>query len=86
MATEVEPTSAIDKKNYVNHMDEAYDLICMSMSPDILFHIEACTTPYEIWTKLEDLFGKQNKMRGHMLMVEMNCLDMRNLITFKTSL
>jgi hypothetical protein len=78
MATEVEPTSTIKKNRYLNHMDEAYDLICMSMSPELLFHIEACTTPDEIWTKLEDLFGKQDEMRGHMLEVELNSLDPRN--------
>jgi hypothetical protein len=60
MATEVEPTSTIDKNRYLNCMDEAYGLICMSMSLDILFHIEACTTPDEIWTKLEDLLGKHD--------------------------
>jgi hypothetical protein len=58
MATEVEPTSSIEKNRYLNRMDGAYDLNHMLMSPEILFHIEACTTPYEIWTKLEDLFGK----------------------------
>jgi hypothetical protein len=45
---------------------------------ELLFHIEACTTPDEIWTKLEDLFGKQDEMRGHMLEVELNSLDPRN--------
>jgi hypothetical protein len=78
MATEVEPTSAIEKNMYLNCMDEAYDLLCVSMSPEIMFHIEACTTPDEIWTKLEDLFGKQDEMRGHMLEVELNSLDLRN--------
>jgi hypothetical protein len=78
MTIEVEPTSTIDKNRYLNCMNEAYILIFVSMSPEILFQIEACTTPYEIWTKLEDLFGKQNEMRGHMLKVEMNSLDPRN--------
>jgi hypothetical protein len=58
MATEVEPTSSIKKKRYLNCMDEAYNLIFMSMSLELLFHIEACTTLDQIWTKLEDLFGK----------------------------
>jgi hypothetical protein len=39
-------------------MDEAYDLIFISMSSELMFHIESCTTLDEIWTKLEDLFGK----------------------------
>jgi hypothetical protein len=58
MATKVKPTLAIEKNMYLNCMDEANDLIYMSISPDILFHIEACTTPNEIWTKWEDLSGK----------------------------
>jgi len=58
MATEVEPTSTFDKKMYFNHMDEAYTLLCVSMSLELMFHIESCTTPYEIWEKLEDIFGK----------------------------
>jgi hypothetical protein len=78
MATEVEPTLVIEKNEYLNRMDEAYDLIYMSMSPELLFHIEASTTPDEIWTKLEDLFGKQDEMRVHMLEVELNSLDQRN--------
>jgi hypothetical protein len=56
-------------------MDEAYGLICMSMSPDLLFRIDACTTPNEIWIGLEGLFGNQYEMRGHMLKVELNSLD-----------
>ena len=78
MAIEVEPTSTIQKKKYLNHMDEAYNLIYMSMSPKILFHIESCTKPNEIWTKLNDLFGKQDEMRGHMIKVDLNSLDPRN--------
>jgi hypothetical protein len=58
MAKKVEPTSSIEKNMYLNHMDGAYDLLCVFMSPKILFHVEACSTPDEIWTKLEDLFGK----------------------------
>jgi hypothetical protein len=78
MAIEVEPTFEFEKNRYLNHMDEAYNLLCVSMSLNLLFHIESCTTPNEIWTKLEDLFGKHDEMRGHMLKVELNSLDPRN--------
>jgi hypothetical protein len=78
MATKVEPKSSIENNKYLNRMDEAYDLICMSISIELLFHIDTCTTPYEIWTKLEHLFGKHDELRGHMLEVEMNSLDLRN--------
>jgi hypothetical protein len=66
-------------------MDEAFGLICMSMSPELLFHIESCATPNEIWTTLEGLFGKQDEMRGHMLEIELNSLDPRILIISRTS-
>jgi hypothetical protein len=75
MAIEVERTPTIKKNRYLNCMDEAYDLICMSVSLEVLFHIEVCTTPNEIWTKFEDIVGKQDEMRGHMLEGELNSLD-----------
>jgi hypothetical protein len=59
-------------------MDDSYDLLYVSMSHELLFHIEACTKPNDIFTKLEDLFVKQDEMRGHMLKVELNSLDKRN--------
>jgi hypothetical protein len=58
MATEVETTYDIKKNMYLDRMDEAYDLLCLSMSPELMFHIEACTTLDDIWMKLEDIFGK----------------------------
>jgi hypothetical protein len=78
MDIEVDPTSVINKNRYLNRMNEDYGLLCVSMSPKFMFHIESCTTPDEIWTKLEDIFGKQDKMRGHILEVELNSLDTRN--------
>jgi hypothetical protein len=78
MATETEPTSAVEKSKYFNRMDEAYGLLCMSISPDLWFHIDACKTPNEIWTTLAGLFGKQDEMRGHLLEVELNSLDPKN--------
>jgi hypothetical protein len=75
MATKAEPTSTIEKSKYFNRMDEAHDLLYMSVSPDLWFHVDACTTLNGIWTTLVDLFGKQDKMRGHMLKVELNSLD-----------
>jgi hypothetical protein len=61
MATEEEPTSAVEKSKFFNHMDEAHGLLCMSISPDLWFHIDACKTPNEIWTTLVGLFGKKMK-------------------------
>ena len=78
MAIEVEPTSSIERNRYLNRMDKAYVLICMIMSLELLFHIEACTTLDEIWKMLESLFGKKDEFRGHMIKVGLNSLDTRS--------
>jgi hypothetical protein len=75
MSTETKPTSMIKKYKYFNHMDEAFGLICMSISPKIFFHVESYSTPNEIWTTLEGLFGKYDDIRGHMFDIELNSLD-----------
>ena len=63
MGTEVEPKSAVEKAKYFNRLDEAYGLLCLSISRDILFHIDSLTTPNEVWVKLETLFGKTDELR-----------------------
>ena len=78
METEVEPTSAIEKSRYFNRMDEAFGILCLSISPELLFHVESCSTPNEVWKILEGLFGKQDEMQGHILENELNSLDPRN--------
>jgi hypothetical protein len=65
------PTSAIEKSNYLNRMDEAVRTICSLISLDLLFHISSCKTPNEAWTILEGIFGKPDEMRGHMLKFEL---------------
>lgn len=62
METEVEPTSAIEKSRYFNRMDEAFGILCLSISPELLFHVESCSTPNEVWKILEGLFGKQDEI------------------------
>jgi hypothetical protein len=47
MNTNTEPTSAIEKSKYLNHMDEALGTICSLISLDLLFHISSCKTPNE---------------------------------------
>jgi hypothetical protein len=48
MATEIEPTSTIEKYKYLNRMDESYEALCMHISPDLLFHVSSCKNPNEI--------------------------------------
>ena len=75
MGTEVEPNSAVKRARYFNRLDEAYGLLCLRISREILFHIDSLTTPNEVWVKLETLFGKTNELRGHQLENELICLS-----------
>jgi hypothetical protein len=75
MATETEPTSAIEKMRWANYKDEATKPLLELISIDLWFHVVTCKTPNEIWTTLVGLFGKQDEMRGHLLEVKLNTLD-----------
>ena len=66
MATEVEPNAAAEKIKWHNRRDEAYGLLCLSISRD-LFHLDGLTSPNEVWEKLADLFGNIDEMRGHQI-------------------
>ena len=56
-------------------MDEAYGLLCLSISRDLLFHIDGLTSPNEVWEKLADIFGKIDEMRGHQIENELISLS-----------
>ena len=53
MATEVDPNLGIEKIKWNNMRDEAYGLLCMSISRDLLFHIDALTSNNEVLEKIE---------------------------------
>jgi hypothetical protein len=78
MDTKVEPTLTIEKSKYFDSMDEAHGHLCISLSHDLWFHVDACKTPNEIWTTLAILFGKKDEMRGHVLKVDLNSLDLKS--------
>jgi hypothetical protein len=78
MGIELEPTGATKKRKWFNRCDEAYGTLCLSISLDLLFHVESCTTPHQIWTTMESLFGKQDTMRGFELENELIGLDPRD--------
>ena len=67
MEIEVEPNAAAEKIKWHNRRDEAYGLLCPSISRDLLFHLDGLTSPSEVWEKLVDLFGKIDEMRGHQI-------------------
>ena len=58
MGTENEPNSDVEKSKYFNILDEAFRMIYISISRDLLFHVDSITTPNEFWLKVESLFGK----------------------------
>ena len=66
METEADPNAAAEKIKWHNKKDEAYGLLCLSISRD-LFHLDGLTSPNEVWEKLVELFGKTDEMRGHQI-------------------
>ena len=71
MDLENEPNSVIEKAKWHNRLDEAYVSICLFNSLDIIFHLDGFTTPNQVWTKLESLFGVQDELRAHQLEIEL---------------
>ena len=67
METDLEPNAATDKIKLHKKRDEAYGILCLSISRDLLFHLDGLTSPNEEWENLEDIFGKTNEMRGHQI-------------------
>ena len=58
METKVGPNASVDKIKWNNRRDEAYCILCLSISRDLLFHLDALTSPNEDYEKIETLFGK----------------------------
>ena len=58
--------------------DDGYGLLCLSISRDLLFHLDSLTSLDEVWEKLEDLFGKTDEMRGHRIENELISLNPSN--------
>ena len=80
LALENEPNAVIEKAKWHNRLDEAYGLLCLYISPDILFHLYGLTTPNQVWTwtELESLFGVQDELRAHQLEIELLSLSPSN--------
>ena len=75
METEVEPNAAAEKIKWHNRRDEVYDILCPSISRDLLFHLNGLTSPNEVWEKLVEIFGKIYEMRGHQIENELISLS-----------
>lgn len=63
MGIEIESIGVEEKIKWFNRCDEAFGILCMSMPPNLLFHVESYTTPNQIWTQLESLFRKKDTLR-----------------------
>ena len=63
MENYADPNATIDKIKWHNKRDEAYGLLCLIISRDLLFHIDGLTSPNEVWEKLVDHFGKTDEKR-----------------------
>ena len=59
MAIEAEPNAATHKIKWHNRRDEAYGLLCLSISKDLIFHLDGLTSLNEVWENLVDIFGRQ---------------------------
>ena len=75
MATEAKPNAAAEKIKWHNRRDEAYGLLCLSISRDLLFHLDGLTSPNEVWENIVEIFGKTYEMRGHQIKNELISLS-----------
>ena len=55
--------------------DEAYGLLCVSISRDLLFHLDGLTSPNEVWEKIVWIFGKTDEIIGHQIKNELISLS-----------
>ena len=67
METKENPNAVVVKIKWHNMRDEAYGLFCLSISRDLLFHLDGLTSPNEVWENIEDIFRKKDEMRGHQI-------------------
>ena len=65
MATKLEPNASTEKIKWHNRRDETYGILCLSISRDLLFHLDELTSPNEVWENIVDIFGNIDDMRGH---------------------
>ena len=75
METKVEPNAVVEKIKWHNRRNEAYGLLCLSISRDLLFHLDESTSPNEVWEKLVDIFGNTDEMIGHQIENELISLS-----------
>ena len=65
MENEADPNATTEKIKWHNRRDEAYGLLCLSISRALLFHLDGLKSPNEVWENIVEIFGKTDEMRGH---------------------
>ena len=75
MEIEADPNAATDKIKWHNRRDETYGLLCLSISKDLLFHLNGLTSPNEVWENIVEIFCKTYEMRGHKIENELISLS-----------
>ena len=75
MATEAEPNAPAEKIKWHNRRDEAYGLLCLSISRDLLFHLDGLTSLNQVWEKISE---QTDEMRGHQIENELISLSPSN--------
>ena len=78
LTLENEPNVTVEKYKWHNRLDEAYGLIFLSIYTDLLFHLDGFTTPNQVWTNRESLFGVQDQLRAHQLEIELFSMSPSN--------
>ena len=58
MEIEAEPNAAAEKIKWHNKRDKAYGLLCLSISRDLIFHLDGLTSPNEVWENIFLSFWK----------------------------
>ena len=58
-----------------NRRVEAYGILCLSISRDLLFHFDGLTSPKEVWENLEEVLENTNEMIRHQIENELISLS-----------
>lgn len=81
--TKLEPIGVAEKRKWFNGCDEVFGTLCISISLDLLFHVESCNTPQEVWAQLELLFGKLDTLKSYQYENELISLNPSNFDTIQ---
>jgi hypothetical protein len=67
LGKETTPTDVDYKFKWDNKNEETHELIIMSISLDLRFHLQSIDKPKEAWENIESLIGKHNIIQAHQL-------------------